>query len=417
MKKLFIVFATAVLAACCAFTACGTKIADNTEHFDKITKTLKLSKSYEGKSLMSSDGIGAATLIGDTTDGDTSNFSLAEGGSIAVRYQGVDTPESTADVQKWGKAASNFTNERLHAATEIVIESASGGVPEKDSISGTRLMCYVWYKTEKDDFKLLNLELVENGYSNNKENANYAYYSYFQKAEQFARGIKLRLFSELDDPLFDTTVRAISLKDLTENPDKYSENTKVKLDAYVSDRYVASSGAVTLTIGQYDEASGKAYTLALYAGHTSATGNMQVGDLYHVVGTLQKHSGAWQISGVAIDNDQKGKDEKSWRSQRGYYLIFDAANNFFVNYVTNNCYGNLTVTSVKREGTTLTFEGTAPSPGEEATPATFTFTVTVPEGYDGAIKEGSELTISGCYQFEANSGKVTIPNYSKISIK
>ena len=416
MKRLFVVIATAALAACCAFTACGgTKIADNTEHFDDITKTLKFSKSYEGKKLMSDDGIGAATLIGNTTDGDTSNFSLAEGGSIAVRYQGVDTPESTADVQKWGKAASNFTNERLHAATEIVIESASGGVPEKDSISGTRLMCYVWYKTEKDDFKLLNLELVENGYSYNKESADNAYYSYFQKAEKFARSIELRMFSKLDDPLFDTAIQELSLKALTETPEAYKENMKVRLNAYIADKYTASSGAVTFTIGQYDEASGKTYTLKLYAGHTNSTSNMRVGDLYHIVGTLQKYDGNWQISGVALDDDLKGEEEATWRSQLSYFLIFDATNTLHTQKISSNCYGNITVTSVKLDGTTLTFEGTAPKT-DDTTPA-FTFTVTVPEGYDGAIKEGSTLSVSGCYQFEAGSGKVTITNYSHITIK
>ncbi len=418
MKKLFVVFATALLASCLAFASCGEKvpdIADNTEHFDSITKTLKLSKSYEGKKLMSSDGIGAATLIGDTTDGDTSNFALAEGGSIAVRYQGVDTPESTADVQKWGKAASNFTNERLHLATEIVIESASGGVPEKDSISGTRLMCYVWYKTAEDDFKLLNLELVENGYSYNKESADNAYYSYFQKAEKFARSIELRMFSKLDDPLFDTAINELSIKELKEGSEKYKENMKVRLYAYIADKYTASSGAVSFTIGQYDEATGNGYTLTLYAGHTNSTSNMRVGDMYHIVGTLAKHDGAWQISGVALDDDLKGKEDATWRSQLSYFLMFDASKTLYTQKISSNCYGNITVTSVKLEDTTLTFQGTAPKT-DGTTPA-FTFTVTVPADYSGAIKEGSELTVSGCYQFEANSGKVTITDYTNITIK
>lgn len=416
MKRFTLIFVAAVLVAVCALglTACNNKIADNTEHFTSVTKTLKLSKSYAGKKLFSSDGIGAATLIGDTTDGDTSNFSLVEGGSVTVRYQGVDTPESTAGVEKWGKAASKFTNERLHEATEIVIESASGGVPEKDSV-GQRSLCYVWYKTADHDFYLLNLELVENGYSYNKESANNAYYKYFQKAEKFARSVQLRMFSKLDDPLFDTDAVELSLKDLAEHPDNYQDNTKVTLRAYMSDMYTASSGAVTFTIGQYDEASGASYSLKLYAGHTESASNMRVGDLYFIAGTLQKYDGNWQISGVMVDNDRKDSTDISWRAQLSYYLVFDSSNDLYKQELTSNCYGDVTVTSVSLEGSVLTFTGTAPKIDGD-NPA-FTFTVTVPEGYSGAIKEGSVLSVRGCYQFTAGSGQLTVANYSAIIIK
>ena len=399
----------AAIAVCGVFAACGTKIADNTEHFDKVTKTLKLSKSYEGKKLMSSDGIGAATLNGDTTDGDTTTFRLTEGGSVTVRYQGVDTPECTAGWEKWGKAASIFTNERLHLATEIVIESASGGVPDKDSV-GQRSLCYVWYKTEKDDFKCLNLELVENGYSLNKEGASNAYYSYFQKAEQFARGIELRLFSKLEDPLFDTAAQDLSLKTIAESPNTFSENMKVRLDAFVTEKETSTSGAVTFTIAQYEE--GKTYTLPLYAGYKGSTTSMRIGDLYHIVGTLQKHNGAWQISGVTLDNDAQGDKDKTWLSQLSYLLKFDASDP--LTETNSNFFDNVTVTSVTREGTTLTFTGTAPNKVRENT-SEFTFTVTVPESYNGAIKEGSTLTVSVGYQLE--TGKITVPSYSNINIK
>ncbi len=420
-KKFLLAFTVGVLAVCCALGACGggggTKIADNTEHFDKITKTLKLSKSYEGKKLMTAGGggIGKATLVGETTDGDTTNFALEEGGTIAVRYEGVDTPESTAGWEKWGKAASNFTNERLHEAIEIVIESSTGDVPEHDTASGYRYMGYVWYKTAKDDFKLLNLELVENGFSMNKESASTGYYSYFQKAEQFARGIQLRLFSELDDPLFNTAAISLSLKEINENPSSFKENSKVEFYAYISDMYTASKGAITFTIAQYDEATGKSYSLPLFAGY-GTTGTMRVGDMYHIVGTLQKYSGNWQVSGVELsDSDSKGDEEKTWRSQLSYYLNFDASHNLYQQELTSNFYGDVTVTSVALDGTKLTFTGTAPKIDGD-TPS-YTFTVEVPADYNGAIKEGSTLIVSGCYQFEERSGELTVPNYSNIRIK
>lgn len=408
-----------VLAACLALSACGGKIADNTEHFDDITKTLKLSKTYEGKKLMSNDGIEEATLIGDTTDGDTSNFSLKGGGSVTVRYQGVDTPESTAGVEKWGKAASQFTNERLHAATTIVIESASGKTPDKDSV-GQRSLCYVWYKTETDDFKCLNLELVENGYSYNKESASNGYYSYFQEAEKFARKIKLRLFSELDDPLFNTDITEFSIKDFLANPDGYTENMKVRLMAYVSDRKVSSTNSVTLMVAQYDTETNKAYEIQLFAGYADASAaSMSVGNLYQIVGTLQKHDGRWQISGITLDNDEKGntQSEKTWIAQRRYWIGFDSSTMSSIGS-TSNAYSEVTVSSAELSGTTLTIKGTALWLDEDdGDPVNFTFTVTVPETYDGAIKEGSKLSIKDCYQFKEGSGEITISDYSKITVK
>ncbi len=416
---MLVMCAIAVLSVSCALTACGGRgIADNTEHFDDITKSLKLTKSFEGKNLVSSDGIGVAQLIGDTTDGDTTTFTLVESGStITVRYQGVDTPESTSGVEKWGKAASKFTNERLHAATQIVLESASGGVPDKDSV-GQRSLCYVWYKTEKDDFKCLNLELVENGYSKNKESSEKAYYTYFQKAEKFARGIELRVFSKLDDPLYDTKIEDISLKDLQENPTNYKDSMRVRVIAYVSDRTTSSSGSVTLTIAQYD--AGAVYTLKLFAGYSDdSASNMRVGDLYHIVGFLQERDSAWQISGVTLESGigAKKTEDRTWLSQISYYSIFDAENKQFTAKQSSNCYGYVSVTSASLDGTTLTFTGTAPVIDEGEPEAEFTFKVTVPQGYNNAITQGTTLSISGCYKFTASDTVLTIANYNNINIK
>ena len=124
MKKIISVLAVVlVLAASIVLGACQPKIADNTEYYDKITKTLKLTKSYEGKSFIT-DGIGPATLDAHT-DGDTSRFRLAEGGTINMRYYQIDTPESTTGVEKWGKAASLFVKDKLTTATEIVLEATT----------------------------------------------------------------------------------------------------------------------------------------------------------------------------------------------------------------------------------------------------------------------------------------------------
>ena len=219
MKRILsVAIALLLLVGCLSLVACN-KVADNTEYYDAITKTLKLEKSFEGKSYLT-DGIGRATLAA-LTDGDTTRFTLEQGDSVVVRYYQVDTPESTGGVEKWGKAASLFVKDKLSAATEIVLEATA--VPaEKESYG--RYLGYVWYKTAADeDFKNLNLELVENGFSENKgiNTSAYPYYDVFQKANDFAQKIKLRLYSELDDPLFSTDPVEMTIKEFNESPDAF----------------------------------------------------------------------------------------------------------------------------------------------------------------------------------------------------
>ena len=61
------------------------------------------------------DGIGQVELR-NTIDGDTAHFnSIGHDGTeyIKTRFYGIDTPESTGQIQLWGKSASKFTSEKL----------------------------------------------------------------------------------------------------------------------------------------------------------------------------------------------------------------------------------------------------------------------------------------------------------------
>ena len=111
MKKLSLTLVVILIVLCnVVFASCNgggnTTVADNTQYYDAITSTLKLGKSFEGKNFLT-EGIGRAT-VDAFTDGDTTRFKLEQGDIISVRYYQVDTPESTGNVQKWGKAASLF---------------------------------------------------------------------------------------------------------------------------------------------------------------------------------------------------------------------------------------------------------------------------------------------------------------------
>ena len=134
--------------------------------YDKITKTCEFNVAYTDNSSFLTDGAGYATLV-SLTDGDTTNFRLPEGQNITIRYHGVDTPESTGTVEKWGKAASLFVKSKLEEAKSIVLEATS--TPASHDSYGVRYLGYIWYKLgDEDPYKLLNLELVENGFSKNK---------------------------------------------------------------------------------------------------------------------------------------------------------------------------------------------------------------------------------------------------------
>ena len=58
-------------------------------------------------------------------DGDTTQFTSYNGNyTVKVRYLGVDTPESTSEVEEWGRSASLFNKSILKKAKYVIIQSA-----------------------------------------------------------------------------------------------------------------------------------------------------------------------------------------------------------------------------------------------------------------------------------------------------
>lgn len=422
-----------VLSGALMLTACD-KIADNTEHFDAITKTLKLTEDYDGKGFLQ-DGIGTATVSG-YVDGDTTRFTLSTRQTVTIRYYEVNTPESTGQIEKWGKAASDFTKSRLSQADKIVLQSTTGGAAVHDSY-GVRYLGYVWYSLPGEDFRCLNLELVENGYSKNNgvEDPDHPYYSYFAKAEDFARGFKSRLFSALDDPLYHDEAMITTIKDINENLDAIVAGSgesndffnvdsrggaKVQFEGYLESLYISNSGTYTFVAVQYDRDTGASYRVNVYCAYTSTYAtNMKVGDLFKIVGNIQEFpqgSLKFQISGINYNTVEDGKDT-TFLKQSNYFITFDSSLLEEGTYVPNyskNCYGDLTVTET---GTVadgmLTFKGTATR--HDGTTKEFTVTVKVDNGFDAsAYAVGKTVTTRGL-QFE--SGTITVLDLNNITIK
>ncbi|HKL72817.1 MAG TPA: thermonuclease family protein [Candidatus Onthovivens sp.] len=158
------------------------------------------------------DGIAKVNLR-SAIDGDTAHFTQSGGGEIIKsRFYGVDTPESTGLIQEYGKAASNFTKEKLKAAQEngtiIVSSPASDYEPPQADSTGSRYLSLIWINETKkdaplDELYLLNLALVQEGYSHIKNiTAVPEFADIFLMAENQAKEFKLNLFSGEKDPLF-----------------------------------------------------------------------------------------------------------------------------------------------------------------------------------------------------------------------
>lgn len=142
-------------------------------------------------------------------DGDTTHFYISEqdkaqfpeghliksDGVLKLRYLGIDTPESTGQIQEWGKTASNFNKSRLSEATEVYVESNDGNW-NLDS-TGSRYLGYVWYKTANDtELKCLNLEILQQGLSYAKSLGDLCYKDTFQKTYSQSLSLELPVFSK-----------------------------------------------------------------------------------------------------------------------------------------------------------------------------------------------------------------------------
>ena len=151
----------------------------------KTTEKVKMDFTYEGKNFVE-DGVGVVTLE-RSIDGDTAYFYDNKGNYLKVRFLGIDTPESTKEHEAWGKSASNYTAKRLNNAKEIVLESEGA---RTDTYG--RYLAFVWV-----DGVLLNLELIDQAYSNSKLSDS-KYEEYFSLASNIASKTGRRFFGEID---------------------------------------------------------------------------------------------------------------------------------------------------------------------------------------------------------------------------
>ncbi len=251
---------------------------------------------------MSSNSAKVEATVKTFVDGDTTHFyvssDLVEGGVLKARYLAINTPESTGKIEEYGKKASNFTKEKLSRATSIIIESDTD-VWDIDS-TGSRNLVWIWYKTsESEDYRNLNIEILQNGLALANSAANNRYGSYCTAAIAQAKEQKLNIYSGQKDPdFYYGEAVELTLKELRTNIDQYN-GVKVAFNAIVTKDHSNS-----VYVEAYDEETGVYYGISVYYGfNLSGPGlaAISVGNEARIVGTVQYYEagGTYQVAGLS----------------------------------------------------------------------------------------------------------------------
>ena len=229
-------------------------------------------------------------------DGDTSHFEVPRDfdstGIVKARYLAVDTPESTGQIEEWGKAASAFTKEKLSTAVSIILESET----DKWNFDGNgRYLVWVWYKPSADaDYRCLNIELLQVGLGGGSSSSETIYGQTAVAALAQASKEKLYMFSGAKDPEFPYGEAAsITLKELRTNVAEY-EGQKVAVEGMIT-----FNSNYEAYIEAYDAETDMYYGMQIFYGYNSQLiPVLEQGAIVRVVGVVNAFYGTYQISSL-----------------------------------------------------------------------------------------------------------------------
>lgn len=280
---------------------------------------------------MSSSTLKQDVTVKTYVDGDTVHFNVPSdvmpGGVLKARFLAINTPESTGKIEEYGKAASNYTKEKLMAATSIIIESDTD-TWNADSTGG-RYLVWVWYKTaEMDDYRNLNIEILQNGLAIASNSGGNIYGDIALAAIAQAKAQKLNVHSGKKDPdFFYGEAVELDLKELRSNVADYN-GMKVAFTGIVT---VNSNNSVYVEV--YDAETDMYYGMSVYYGY-GLTGEglkiLDVGNEVRIVGTVQYYEtgGTWQVSGLtyrAMKPNDPGNIQKLSEGHEPAYVLTDPA--------------------------------------------------------------------------------------------
>ena len=304
-KLLALLLALTMLAGC--FMACDSGKAPG----DTSAEDTTAGQGSENKEFVdyastvkfdpNSDRAHATVTVKTFVDGDTTHFNIDhptfEGGVLKARYLGVNTPESTGQIEPWGKKASTFTKETLSKATSIIVESDTASW-NPDS-TGDRFLVWVWYKTaEMEDYRCLNLEILQNGLAVASKSSDTVYADVCVKILNQAVTHKLYVHSKEKDPdFYYGAAMPMTLKELKTNIEEY-RGKDVSFEGVV----VRNSNQ-TAYVEEYDEETGLYFGIQIYYGFNLGYFGediLSVGNRVLVVGSVQYYEtgGTYQISDI-----------------------------------------------------------------------------------------------------------------------
>ena len=295
---------------------------------------------------MSSDTLKTEVTVKSFVDGDTTHFyvdsKVDASGVLKARYIAINTPESTGKIEEYGKAASNFTREKLSSATSIIIESDDSNW-NIDS-TGSRYLVWVWYKTaDSDTYRNLNIEILQNGLAIASSSANNRYGSTCMAAINQAKAQKLHIYSGQQDPdFYYGEAIELDLKELRTHIEDYAGMT------VAFNGIVTKNSNSTAYVEAYDAETDMYYGMTVYYGYSlSGTGLkiLNVGNEVRIVGSVQYYEtgGTWQVSDITY-REMKPSDP-------GNIQKFSEGNSAAFRLTDPATFANGTVEIVTEEGT------------------------------------------------------------------
>ena len=279
---------------------------------------------------MNTDTLKQEVTVKAFIDGDTVHFhvpsSVFSSGVLKARFLAVNTPESTGKIEEYGKKASNFTREKLSAATSIIVESETSQW-DPDS-TGDRYLVWVWYRTsETEEYRNLNLEILQNGLAIANSTSSNRYGDICMAALNQAKTEKLNIYSGQSDPdFYYGDAVELTLMELRSNIESYN-GMKVAFNGVIT-----MNDSNTVYVEAYDAQSDMYCGISVYYGFGLSGEGLEilkVGNEVRIVGTVQYYElgGTYQISDVsyrAMKPDDPSNLQKISSGNAPAYRLTDA---------------------------------------------------------------------------------------------
>ena len=308
--KTFVRILCAVLLVSLLAGCVGTPDSNNPESTGGTVPVEAVDYAGSIKLDMGTNTAKAEVTVKSFVDGDTTHFNcdpkVNPEGVLKIRYLAVNTPESTGKIEEWGKKASAFTKEKLKNATSIIVEAETSEWTADST--GSRYLGWVWYKTEgSDEYRNLNIEILQNGLAIANSSANNSYGSVCTNAINQAKALKLNIYSGEKDPdFYYGEAQELTLKELRANIESYN-GVKVAFNGVIT-----RNNDQTVYVEAYDPETDMYYGMSVYYGFNLTGGGLDilmVGNEVRIVGTVQYYEtgGTWQVSGLSY-NQMKPKD-------------------------------------------------------------------------------------------------------------